>query len=120
MHRSKKTGFQGEQLVVDKLLNEGYEIVARNYTKPYGEVDIIARGEQELLFVEVKTRHNPLFDPAELVTRSQQKRIVAVAKHFLATHTGANDVICRFDVALVITEQGNTSISYLANAFTEQ
>ena len=113
-------GNHGEQLVVDKLQSEGYEIVARNYAKPYGEVDIIARGEQELLFIEVKTRHNPLFDPAELVTRSQQKRIVAVAKHFLATHTGAHDVICRFDVALVITERGCTNIEYLANAFTEQ
>ena len=120
MSYTKTTGSHGEQLVVDRLTRDGYEIVARNSTKPYGEVDIIARGQHELLFIEVKTRHNPLFDPAELITRSQQKRIVAVAKHFLATHTGAHDVICRFDVALVITEYGKTSISYLANAFTEQ
>ena len=119
MNYKKQTGIQGEQLVVDRLLNEGYEIVARNYSKPYGEIDIIAQGEQELLFIEVKARHNPLFDPAELIPRSKQKRIVAVAKHFLATHTGANEMICRFDVALVITEQGSTNISYIANAFTE-
>jgi len=119
MYRTRKTGSQGEQLVVDKLLSEGYEIVARNYTRPYGEIDIIARSAQELLFVEVKTRHNPLFDPIEQISRSQQKRIVTVAKHFLATHTGADNVICRFDVALVVMEQDNTSISYIANAFTE-
>ena len=119
MNQTRKTGSQGEQLVVDKLLGEGYEIVARNYTRPYGEIDIIARSAQELLFIEVKTRRNPLFDPVEHISRSQQKRIVTVAKHFLATHTGADNIICRFDVALVITQQGTTTISYLANAFTE-
>ncbi len=119
MNQTKQTGLQGEQLVVDKLQSEGYEIVARNYSRPYGEIDIIAKSAHELLFVEVKTRYNPLFDPIEQISRSQQKRIVTVAKHFLATHTGADNVICRFDVALVITQQGTTSISYLANAFTE-
>jgi putative endonuclease len=119
MHYTKQTGLQGEQLVVDKLRDEGYEIVARNYTKPYGEVDIIAKNAHELLFIEVKTRCNPLFDPAEQIPRSKQKRIIAVAKHFLATHTGANTMICRFDVALVVAEQGKINISYLANAFTE-
>lgn len=119
MHKTKRTGSQGEQLVVEKLLGEGYEIVARNYSRPYGEIDIIAKSSHELLFVEVKTRHNPLFDPIESISRSQQKRIVTVAKYFLATHTEADNVICRFDVALVITQQGTTTISYLANAFTE-
>jgi len=119
MYATKKTGFEGEQLVVDKLLGEGYEIVARNYSRPYGEIDIIARNEAELLFVEVKTRCNPLFDPFEHLSRSQQKRIVTVAKHFLATHTGANSMICRFDVAFVVAQHGKINIEYVANAFTE-
>lgn len=119
MHTTKRMGFYGEQLVVDKLQREGYEIVARNYVKPYGEVDIIAQKAQELLFIEVKTRRNPLFDPAEQIPLSKQKRIITVAKHFLATHTETISMTCRFDVALVITVQGKTSITYLANAFME-
>ncbi len=116
---NKHTGSHGEQLVVDKLLKEGCSIVARNYTKPYGEVDIIARNCDDLLFIEVKTRCNPLFDPAELITRSKQKRIIAVAKHFLAKHNITDAVVCRFDVAFVISKNNETEISYIANAFTE-
>lgn len=119
MHQAQQLGLEGEQLVVDRLQKEGYRIIARNYTRPYGEIDIIAQQGQEILFVEVKTRKNPLFDIAEHISRSQQKRIVTVAKHFLATHTEAHMMMCRFDVALVMTKQGSMSITYLPNAFTE-
>ncbi len=116
---TKETGIHGEQLVVDYLLKNGCEIVARNYTKRFGEVDIIAQDSDTLRFIEVKTRHNPLFDPAELISRAKQKRIIAVAKEFMAKHTETENVFCRFDVAFVITNSQKVTISYIANAFME-
>ncbi len=116
---NRQTGLQGEQLIVDRLTKKGFEILARNYTKQYGEVDIIAKNQDTLCFIEVKARYNPLFDPAELISRSKQKRIIAVAKDFLATHTIPDDMICRFDVAFVIETKNGTTVSYIANAFTE-
>lgn len=118
-HQNKQRGLNGEQLVVDRLVKEGCEILARNYTKQYGEVDIIAKNNEAICFIEVKTRYNPLFDPTELISLSKQKRIIAVAKDFLATHTIPDDMVCRFDVAFVIETKNGTSVSYIANAFTE-
>ncbi len=112
----KSIGNYGEQLVCEKLMKEGYSIKARNYTKRYGEIDIIAIKGDVLAFVEVKNRFNPLFDMTELITRSKQRKIAAVAKAFLADyHT--TQVTCRFDVALV-TQSSN--ISYIENAFMQE
>lgn len=113
------SGFKGEQLVVDKLQRDGYTIVARNYRKRFGEVDIVAHRHELLCFVEVKFRTDPLFDPTELISFTKQKRIVAAAKDFLLHSPTINDVVCRFDVALVTIEGYETNIVYIENAFTE-
>jgi putative endonuclease len=115
-YNKKSVGNHGEQLVSDKLEREGYAIQARNYTKRYGEVDIIASKEDVIAFVEVKNRFNPLFDMTELIPRSKQKKLAAVAKAFLA-HYHTTEVTCRFDVALVTNSQ---KITYIENAFTHE
>lgn len=117
---TKQIGAQGEQLIVDRLAQQGYSILARNYAKRNGEVDIIAKRNDDICFVEVKARTNPLFDPAELISRSKQQKIIAVAKDFLATHDySEHEYGCRFDVALVVVEHGESVVSYIENAFTE-
>jgi len=112
----KSVGNYGEQLVAHQLERHGYTIQERNYTKQYGEIDIIASKNDVIAFVEVKNRFNPLFDMTELIPRSKQRKIAAVAKAYLANyHT--TDVTCRFDVALVTESQ---EISYIENAFTHE
>ncbi len=112
----KHIGNHGEQLVVDQLEQAGFTIEARNYAKRYGEIDIIASKKDLLTFIEVKNRFNPLFDMTELIPRSKQRKIVSVAKAFLA-HYHTVEVTCRFDVALV-TRSNN--ITYNENAFTQE
>ena len=114
-HNKKTVGNEGEQLVVNQLEKQGFTIAARNYAKQYGEIDIIAQKDDLLAFIEVKNRYNPLFDMTELIPRSKQKKLIAVAKAFLARHHTQN-VTCRFDVALVT---GSDQIEYIENAFTE-
>lgn len=109
-------GKEGELLVAQHLQKEGYKIVTQNYRKRFGEIDLIAQKDDTIAFVEVKWRHNPLVDPAELIGPSKQRKIISIAKEFLSKHTHL-DVVCRFDVALV--EQNNNSINllYIPNAF---
>ncbi len=110
-------GKEGELLVAQHLKKDGYTIITQNYRKQFGEVDIIAQKDETIAFVEVKWRHNPLIDSAELIGPSKQKKIIRVAKQFLSQHAQL-EYVCRFDVALV--EQSNNSINlqYIPNAFT--
>ena len=118
MTQRRKTGQEGEQFIAKQLIERGFTILAQNYRKPYGEIDLIARKKELLIFVEVKTRRGTSPDLTFLVPPSKQRKIGLVAREYLSSHD-IDNMICRFDVALVITQQGNTSISYIANAFTE-
>lgn len=112
----QQLGNAGESAVTDSLIKDGYTIVARNYRIRGGEIDIIARKDEYLAFVEVKTRKNNLFPLSEVITLSKQKTIIRTAKHFLSTHTQKTlDTAYRFDVALV--EGTDLIITYIPHAF---
>jgi putative endonuclease len=83
------------------LVAKGYRILARRFRTPLGEIDIIARRRDVLVFVEVKARDN--FDEAaEAIGKRQQNRIIGAAQMWLAAHP--EDVMrdMRFDAILVI------------------
>ena len=93
-------GLSAESRAAAYLLAKGYRIVARRFRSPVGEIDIVARRRGTLIFVEVKARER-LEDAAEAVMLRQQRRIVAAAEAWLASHP--DDITCdiRFDVVLV-------------------
>jgi putative endonuclease len=95
-----QTGLSAESRAAALLTLKGYRIVARRFRTPVGEVDIVARRGNVLVFVEVKARQR-LDDAAECLTPRQQRRIAAAASAWLAEH--ADDVNCdiRFDAVLV-------------------
>ena len=113
----RQRGDKGEQLVAQYLEQNGFNIVARNYARRTGEVDLIAQRGQLVVFVEVKARTDSCFDLTEVISRSKQRRIVAAAKYFILEHK-IDDKICRFDVAL-IENLDDGKISYIPNAFVE-
>lgn len=121
-HASKKSkGQQGEQLIARYLQSQGYTINAINYTKRFGEIDIIAQKDSLVAFVEVKTRSKSLHCTTELVNSTKQRKIVLVAKEYLSRKNQQN-IICRFDVALINEEVINPqtqlpTITYIKNAF---
>ena len=110
----KLVGQQGEDLVAQTLLNQGFVIAERNYRKHYGEIDIIARKKNLVLFVEVKRRAHAYIQLEELVTPSKQRKIIMVARSYIAKHQ-LTDHDFRFDIALIYRE----TLTYLENAFTE-
>jgi putative endonuclease len=109
-------GVAGETKVVNHLQQEGFTILKRNYRLKEGEIDIIAKKKELLIFVEVKTRAIPTYALSEVITRTKQKKIIFTAKHFLVTHH-YQDHVYRFDVALV--EGADLTLTYIPNAFAE-
>ena len=82
-------------------------ILLRGYRTSRGEIDLIARDGNTLVFVEVKTRRRG--EPAEAVTPEKQRRITAASLHFLKRHgllDGPRDVPCRFDIVAVVWPDG--------------
>ena len=113
-------GRRGEALAAAYLRKKGYCILAAGYRSPYGEIDLIARKDGVLCFVEVKTRTNLSCGlPREYVTPKKQERLRKTAAWYLMV----KDLDCpaRFDVAEVYAEgphpQKASHIEYIENAF---
>jgi putative endonuclease len=95
-----RQGLSAESRAALLLVAKGFWIAARRFKTPVGEVDIVARRRQMLLFVEVKARAR-YDDAAEAVTARQQERIIAAAQYWLAYHPDDCAKHIRFDVVLV-------------------
>ncbi len=111
-------GSEGEKIAADWLLSNGYAIVKKNYRQRFGEVDIIARHGEYLVFIEVKTRSSKRFgSPLEAVTLKKQQQLSRIAKDYLARNN-ALDTLCRFDVlSVVLVDGGSPKVNVIMNAF---
>jgi putative endonuclease len=99
-------GISGENLACDALARQGYAVLARRYRTRAGEIDIVARDGETLVFVEVKTRTSERFGPpAEAVTWWKRRRIVSMANWYLSAHR-LHGCLCRFDVVTVMCRPG--------------
>lgn len=88
-------------MAADYLIGRGYKIIERNFVCRLGEIDIIARDGEYLVFAEVRSRHSATaLDPAFSVNRRKQRKIAQVAQIYLSKHY-RTDPPCRFDVVLV-------------------
>lgn len=102
-----KTGNKGEELAANFLVNNGYEIVARNYRYKHAEIDLIVKKEQLLIFVEVKTRSSSAFgEPETFVTPKKAAKVLEGAEQFMIENQWHGNI--RFDIISVKT--GVTSI----------
>ncbi|MBN2044391.1 MAG: YraN family protein [Anaerolineales bacterium] len=84
---NKQIGSWGEAQAAAWLGSHGYQIIGQNLYTPYGEIDILARKQGQLIFVEVKTRQTNRFGhPEEAVTASKIQHMVESAEHYLQEH----------------------------------
>jgi putative endonuclease len=95
-----RVGISAESRAAAFLIAKGYRILARRFRTPVGEIDIVARRRNVLVFVEVKARVR-LDDAAEAVTDRGKRRIVAAAEAWLAAHPDDVSSAMRFDAVLV-------------------
>ncbi|MAS86477.1 MAG: YraN family protein [Micavibrio sp.] len=111
---SYQKGLWAEWLVAFYLRFIGYKILAKRYKTKFGEIDLIARKNNVLIFVEVKARKNQE-DGLEAVTLKTQKRIINAAKIFIQNYEQEVMAI-RFDVAAV---SAHGIVEHIRNAFCE-
>jgi putative endonuclease len=107
----------GENLACRELEGRGYAVLARRYRRPGGELDIVARDGQTVVFIEVKTRDGRAFGgAAEAVTGFKQRRMMQIAMDYLVRHRLTN-APCRFDVVTIQLDAGEPIIEVIQNAF---
>jgi putative endonuclease len=110
-------GRYGEQLAERFLSAQGYEIIARNYRCSYGEIDVVAREQGVLVFVEVRTHSGPTFgDPLESVTLRKQRQIAKAALHYVVRHQVEKQAL-RFDVIGIAWKEGAPHLTHVKGAF---
>ncbi|HOE33407.1 MAG TPA: YraN family protein [Smithella sp.] len=111
------TGKKGERLAADFLTGNGYQILETNFRCPLGEIDIIARDHQEIVFVEVKTRKShALGYPEQAVGIQKQKKLSQLALWYLQAKK-MSDKKARFDVVAVTLAVQANEINLIKNAF---
>lgn len=109
-------GNKGEQLAVNYLEKKGYEVLERNYRFQKAEVDIIARHENILAIVEVKTRTSADFgSPEDFVKPKKIKLLVKAADEYVISND--LDVEVRFDIIAILHNQNDITIKHLEDAF---
>jgi putative endonuclease len=112
-----RSGRVAEDLVEAFLRREGYTILGRNVSfHGVGELDIVAQRDGVVCFVEVRSRGTTRFGlPAETVGARKQAQVKKVAAYYMARH--CSDLPARFDVASVVWDDGEETVSYIENAF---
>ncbi|MCO7220976.1 YraN family protein [Klenkia sp. PcliD-1-E] len=110
-------GARGEQLAVDHLTAAGLTVLDRNWRCARGELDVVAREGDALVFCEVKTRSGTRYGtPLEAVTPAKQARLKQLARWWLDAHD-EHAVVLRFDVVGVLVVAGRATVSHLRGAF---
>lgn len=117
---NRSFGTLGEEKAKGYLENKGYKILNKNYrVGKLGEIDIIAKDQDTLCFIEVKTRSNERFGtPAQAVSVHKQATIVKIAQIYMQRYN-YHDIPIRFDIVEVFMDrQGNTKdINLIKSAF---
>ena len=115
MYKRHETGKEGEMIAYEYLNRNFYRIICKNYRCKLGEIDIIAEEENELVFIEVKTRTGLGFGlPSDAVNRVKRSHIYNVAKYFLMQNKCEN-LYCRFDVIEVYIKEKEVKINHIKN-----
>lgn len=116
-------GNLGEDAAAKHMLSNGYEIISRNYKSKFGEIDIIAKKDEYIIFCEVKARKSTLFgDPCEAVSFSKRRKIRLTAYDYIQQNN--IELPMRFDVCEIIHSVKNgryqvCKINYIKGAFED-
>ena len=116
MAKHNELGELGEDLAVKELEKNGYEIVERNWRYKKAEIDIIARKNEVLAIVEVKTRSNDYIgNPQDFVTPKKIKMLVEAVNEYVVSKD--LEVEVRFDIIAIIINQNKLTLEHLEDAF---
>lgn len=109
----QRFGAWGERQAEAYLIERGLELLQRNYRTPSGEIDLVMRQEDQIVFVEVKTRSNDVFGlPEESVTELKKEHLLLAAEKFMEDHP---EILYewRVDVISIRRKRGNDPVEIL-------
>lgn len=113
---NKQTGFIGENLAAKELEKKDYEILERNFSNKFGEIDIIAKDKNTLVFVEVKTKTGVDFGlPEEMINPRKLFKI----RNMAAIYMKGQNFPCRIDVVAIVLNENNevTRLTHHENVY---
>lgn len=113
-------GRWAEQAALEYLAEQGLSCLARNHRSRFGEIDLVMRHGDVLVFVEVRFRSDDRFGGgAESVTPAKRRRLLAAARHYLGQLRQPRWPPCRFDVVSVSRPNYQPHFEWIRDAFTE-
>lgn len=113
MINKRRFGIVGEKIARDYLSTNGYKIIKTNFYTQKGELDIIAKKENYIDFIEVKTRTSDIYGtPASAVNKTKIKHMISAAKIFLRLNKFSKYEI-RFDVIEIFIKDGKCKINHI-------
>ena len=114
---TRERGKLGEDAACAYLKKQRYTILARNYRKRFGEIDVIAKRQNKIAFVEVKTRSGTGYGmPCEAVNYEKQQKIIKTAQSYLLKHRFDGEI--SFDVIeVLLSGEKVLSVNHIENAF---
>lgn len=115
MARHNELGKWGEQLAIDRLVDDGFAILHRNWRMGHLEIDIIARKDATVVFAEVKTRAEKDLDPLEAVDKRKIAHMVRAAEAYLKAKDWPYQV--RFDLFAINGSPDDYTLEYIPDAF---
>lgn len=105
---NKKIGALGEKIALNHLLSKDYELITTNFSTRFGEIDLIMKDKNILVFVEVKTKKGFDFgQPEEMFTHGKYTQVKRMATVYLK----GEDVPCRIDMVAIILNDDNQPLS---------
>lgn len=109
-----KVGFIGEQAAASYLLSKQFRILERNFKARYGEIDIVAREGNTLVFVEVKTRCTDSYGSPEMsVTPRKLREVIQTAQYYVLLHPEIPDM--RIDVVAIMLDPVSYAVTKLTH-----
>ena len=109
-------GRLGEEIACKEIKKKGYDIIERNYRSRLGEIDIIAKDGDVLVFIEIKTRRSSIDYAKEAVDRRKKKKLLKLALAYMKTKRYDN-IKARFDVIAISIKDNKPQIELIKNAF---
>ena len=121
----RRFGDAGELIAKNYLQQNGYEIIDQNFRKKYAEIDIIAKKNRKIFFVEVKTRdirYRDNFLPEQSVNKEKMRKLKMICRIYLAEKHYGPDQEWQIDIIsiLINRETGNADITHMENAVWER
>ena len=113
---NQEIGKKGEEIAATYFKKIGYNIIERNFSCWFGEIDIIAVDKNEIVFIEVKTRTNAKYGaPSEAVNKIKQKHLKKATEYYIFKNNLAQEYI-RFDIIEIASKGNSYTINHIKQA----